>query len=93
MRMEADTVDVRRALPTSSLLVGEGAGSFSKVKLDHTELGSVLGWRWRSIEQIFRGKILRITRHGKQESVKRPRETVLFGVPIPLTLESGRCVR
>ena len=45
MRMEADTVGVRRALPTASLFIGEGAGSFSKVKLDHTELGSVLGWR------------------------------------------------
>ena len=42
MRMEADTVDVRRALPTAFLFIGEGAGSFSKVKLDHTELGSVL---------------------------------------------------
>jgi hypothetical protein len=43
MRVEADTVGVRRALPTSSLLVGEGAAPFSKVKLDQTELGSVLG--------------------------------------------------
>ena len=43
MRMEADTIGVRRALPTASLLVGEGAGSFSKVKLDQTELGRVLG--------------------------------------------------
>src|SRR5436305_329363 len=45
MRIEADAVDVRPALPTTFLFVGEGAGSFSKVKLDHTELGSVLGWR------------------------------------------------
>ena len=43
MRMEADTVGVRRALPTASLLEREGAGSFSKVKLDQTELRSVLG--------------------------------------------------
>jgi len=43
MRVEADTVGVRRALPTSSLLIGEGAAPFSKVKLDQTELGSVLG--------------------------------------------------
>jgi hypothetical protein len=41
--MEADTIGVRRALPTACLLVGEGAGPLSKVKLDHTELGSVLG--------------------------------------------------
>jgi len=45
MRIEADAVDVGRALPTASLFVGEGASSFSKVKLYHTELGSVLGWR------------------------------------------------
>ena len=45
MRMEADAVDVRRALPTASLFVGEGAGSFSTVKLDQTEHGSMLGWR------------------------------------------------
>ena len=45
MRMEADAVDVRRALPTSSLFVGEDAGFFSKMKLDQAELGSVLGWR------------------------------------------------
>jgi hypothetical protein len=45
MRIEADAVNARPALPTSSLFVGEGAGSFSKVKFDHPELGSVLGWR------------------------------------------------
>ena len=45
MRIEADAVNVRPALPTAFLFVGEGARSFSKVKLDHTELGSVLGWR------------------------------------------------
>ena len=43
MRIEADAVAVCPALPTSSLFVDDGAGSFSKVKLDHTELGSVLG--------------------------------------------------
>jgi hypothetical protein len=43
MRMEADTVGVSRALPSSCLLVRKGAAPFSKVKLDQTELGSVLG--------------------------------------------------
>ena len=60
MRIEADAVDVRPALPTTFLFVGEGAGSFSKVKLDHTELGSVLGWRQMD-EQMFPQRNLRNT--------------------------------
>ena len=42
MRIKADAVDVGPALPTAFLFLGEGAGSLSKVKLDHTKLGSVL---------------------------------------------------
>jgi hypothetical protein len=57
MRMEADAVDVRRALPSSSLFVGERAAPLSKVKLDHTEVRSVFGWR-RTHSFV---KILRIT--------------------------------
>jgi hypothetical protein len=43
VRMEANTVGVSRALPTASLFVRKDAAPFSKVKLDQTELGSMLG--------------------------------------------------
>ena len=76
MCMEAGTFGVRRALPTSCLFVGEGAGSFSKVKFDQTELGSVLGWRrTHSFVEKFTNY-----QSWQQEPVKQSREIVLLGI-------------
>ena len=76
MRMKADTVGVSCALPTSCLFVGEGAGSFSKVKFDQTELGSVLGWRrTHSFVEKFTNY-----QSWQQEPVKQSREIVLLGI-------------